>query len=325
MEGKGMKSIYIYCPDLSGADYRLVLERLGTDSVRNVTVHTDLPRKTTAKDIEALCEVQKEFSRKKRVRFKNIASFNEIPRFTRGLRRVLRKNGFTVDLNSKKEQAPRLVKVVRALGKAGIVHRLTVDERDDQLSVYGYFSSFGLHTNFKDPEYTAESPDHFDKWLYDASARGINTYCDIINMLVMQTHSPNCRHASCFGNTFAVDGELNVYVCHAVKDETTLLGSLREKTSPAELFSCRAVGEILPAVVKKREGCMAGCKFFPYCQGGCPLRSDNDSDCAYYRATVDRIRERLLEVYRDGKVRQVNYVVKNAILNALAFGTAFFD
>ena len=35
--------------------------------------------------------------------------------------------------------------------------------------------------------------------------------------------------------------------------------------------------------------------------------------------------QRLLETYRDGKLGQVNYIVKNAILNAFAFGPAFFN
>ena len=144
-------------------------------------------------------------------------------------------------------------------------------------------------------------------------------------MLVMQTHSPNCRHASCFGSTFHVDEQLRVYLCPVHPDARTRLGSLKDADTLEALLQCDAVARLLPAAVEKRQHCADHCQAFPYCQGGCPLETQAGNDCAYYSATVERIRQRLLEVYHDGKLRQVNYIVKNAILNALAFGTAFFN
>ncbi|MBQ4066053.1 MAG: hypothetical protein IJD22_00280, partial [Clostridia bacterium] len=278
------------------------------------------------KHIEGLVQVQRAFSEKRTVRFRNYAVFEAPPRFGRGLRRALRKNGFSVEIWVNADNPETAVKPVRRLERAGIATKICVDEKKDQRGVYVHFSALGLPVTFSDPHYTAESPDEFDRWLCAPRAIGINTYCDIINMLVMQTYSPNCRHASCFGSTFYVDGELRAYLCPYCRDERTLLGSLREAAGVEELLCSPAVAELLPGAIQRRESCTSkGCKSFPYCQGGCPLEQVGEGECAHYGATVERIALRLREVYREGKLSQVNNVVKNAILNALAFGTAFFD
>ena len=318
-----MKHIYIHTDFLPEGDYRTVLQRLCPDSVRDITVYTRLPADITGKQIEALVEVQKTFSSDRSVRFQNYAVFHQLPRFSKALQKALRKNSFFLELHIEKSLAPRLVKITRRLEKANIGYKLCLQEDGDQMAAYQLFSGLGLHICFTDPRYSAESPQQFDKWLYDPAARGINTFTDIINMLVLQTHSPNCRHASCFGNTFFVDRQLDVYLCPYHPDGKTMLGSLRKAQNLADLLNCEAVAALLPTAVEKRQRCAAGCQAFSYCQGGCAL--EETSDCRHYSATVEHIRQRLLETYRDGKLGQVNYIVKNAILNAFAFGTAFFN
>lgn len=325
MEGKGMKHIYIHCPLLPSSDYRLTLERLCGDTVRDITVHTYFAQTPDARDIEALVETQKAFGLERLTRFRNYAVFTALPRLSRSLCKALRKHSFTLDLQAERSWAPKLVSIAKKLEKSAIAYRITLDEQDDQPGAYRVFAELGLHIHFTDPQYTAQSPAQFDRWLYAPKAQGINTYCDIINMLVLQTHSPNCRHASCFGTTFRVDEELKVYLCPFHIEQRTLLGSLREAENLNALLDSPVVAQVLMDAVEKRQRCSGSCEAFPLCQGGCPLESEPREGCREYGITAQHIRQRLLEVYREGKLEQVNYIVKNAILNALAFGTAFFN
>lgn len=320
-----MKNVTVHCPVLSNDDYSTVLQRLCTESVKNVTVYIRATARTTPKQIESMIDAQKQFCKNRTVRFQNHCVFTQIPHLYKSLRRVLRKNSFWVDITVQKKQFFRLKRISKRLEKLGIAYKFWLDETADQYGAYKLFSAHGLNINFVRPIYTDKTPELFDKWLYDPLAKGVNTFCDIINMLAMQTHSQNCRYASCFGNTFNVDKQLNVYLCPIHADSRTLLGSLKQAENLESLLNCQAVADLLPTAVQKRQQCVANCKSFHYCQGGCPLESENNTGCDYYCATVEKIRQRLLEVYRDGKIRQVNYIVKNAILNALAFGTAFFD
>ena len=320
-----MNHIYIHCPHLPDEQYRLVLDRLCPETVRNITVYTQFAPDVAPEQIEAMVQVQKDFAQHKPIRFQNHAVFAQLPRFRKALRKVLIKNNFIVELQVQKEQAPQLVKIVQRLEKSAIIHRICLDERQDQEGAYRLFATQGLHLCFDNPIYTAQTPELFDKWLYDPAARGVNTFTDIIHMLTLQSRSPNCRHASCFGSVFRVDEALNVYLCPYCVDDRTRLGSLQQADSLNELLNCQAVADLLPDVVQKRQHCSESCAGFAHCQGGCPLEALSADECRHYTATVDRIRQRLLEVYREGKLAQVNYIVKNAILNALAFGTAFFN
>ena len=316
-----MKSVYIHCPLLADEDYSLVLQGLCPESVRNITVYTRLPAGVKPRDLEQLVQVQKDFSRDRQVRFRNYGIFPAGSRFPRAMRRVLHKNGIAVELQVLPEKTAGLAAIVRQLEKAGVPCRLRVTQAEDPWAVYDRFAQLGLPVCFEDPRYDAQTPERFDRWLTDPKAQGVNIFTDILTMLTLQTYSPNCRHGSCFGNTFGVDENLDTYLCPHRMTEMTRLGNLRQATRD-ELMTGPAVAQFLPGAVQKRRSCAESCGSFPHCQGGCLM--ENSWDCAGYQATVEHIRGRLQEIYRGKDLTQVNPVVKNAILNALAFGTAFF-
>ena len=316
-----MTSVYIHCPLLPAEDYRTVLERLCPSTVRNATIHIHTAS-LKIKQLKLLLEAQKDFGQQRTIRFRNILVLSNVPRVTRSLRRVLSKNNIFLRLEVEPCQAPSLVKPLRALAKQGISCTLWVDEDQNQFEVYDRFRALGLPLNLQKPRYTAQTPDLFSRWLYDPSAQGINTFCDIITMLTLGTRSPNCRYASCFGTTFRVDENMQVYLCPRHMDERTLLGPLAEAD---KLLQSEAAAQLLSGVIPNRQRCVSACESFPICQGGCLLDSEATKECTHYIATVERIRQALLEVYSSGDLSQVNPIVKNAILNALAFGTAFFE
>ena len=320
-----MKHIYIHCQYTSAEQYQKVLEKLCPATVRDITVTIHFPQDVSARQIEGVVEAQKAFSQTRKVRFRNYAFFAQMPRLSRQLRKALRKNAFALEFQVQQSQVAALVRLARCLEKDNLAYKFTLWESADQQADYQLFASHGLPLCFAQPQYTAESPAQFDRWLTDPAAQGVNTFCDIINMLVMQSHSPNCRHASCFGTTFYVDAQQNVYLCPFHADARTCLGSLNEAENLEKLLNCQAVAQLLPAVVQKRQGCADGCQAFAWCQGGCMLETETGSECTHYGATVEHICRRLLEVYRGNDLSKVNSVVKNAILNALAFGTAFFN
>lgn len=319
MEGENMKNVYLHCPLLSESDYRNVLDRLCPLSVENVTVYIHADR-ACAKQLQALVEVQKSFGMERTLRFRNILVFSHVPRFVKSLRRVLVKNNFSVELHVDQAQIPKLVKVDRRLTKSGIRHGFWVDAQEDQWEVCRRFQAVGLPVHLERPRYTADTADRFDRWLRDPSAQGINIFCDIISMLTLEIHSPNCRYASCFGTTFRVDEQLQVYLCPHHMNEQTCLGRLAPRDT---LLQQSNVMQLLSQAIEKRGQCTGSCSGFSFCQGGCPL--EQDASCTHYLDTVQHIRNALQEVYRSNDLSQVNPIVKNAILNALAFGTAFFS
>ncbi len=316
-----MTSVYIHCPVLPAQDYRAVLERLCPATVRNVTVHIHAAP-VRIRQLKALLEAQKEFGLQRTIRFRNILVLSGVPRVTRPLRRLLSKNNIFLRLEVDPQQAPALVKPFRKLAKRGISCSLWVDQDADQLAVYEHFRSLGLPLNLHNPRYTAQTPEFLERWLNDPAAQGINTFCDIIAMLTLDTRSPNCRHASCFGTTFRVDEDLQVYACPRHMDERTCLGPLAEAET---LLRSETAVQLLGGVIDSRQKCIDTCKNFSVCQGGCMLDPEAAKDCAHYVATVQRIRQALLDAYRSKDLGKVNPIVKNAILNALAFGTAFFE
>lgn len=316
-----MKSVYIHCPLLPADSYHAVLENLCRPPVRNVTVYTYADQ-VSEKQLNAFIEAQKAFGLAQPVRFRNILVLTGIPRFSWAVRRLLLKNNFFLRLQVQPEQAGKLVKPVAKLNKKGLQTQLWVNETEDQQAVYRHFSNLGLSLNLDHPRYGAGTADWFSRWLYDPNAQGINTFCDIISLLTLDVHSPNCRYASCFGTTFRVDEQLQVYLCPHHMDERTCLGPLTERN---QLLQGDNLVQLLTGAIQKRNRCSGSCDGFSLCQGGCPLELETGDECRHYIATADRIRESLLDVYRSGKLGQVNPIVKNAILNALAFGTAFFN
>lgn len=316
-----MKSIYIHCPLLPADSYHAVLEKLCLPPVRNVTVYTYADR-VSEKQLDAFIEAQKAFGLAHPVRFRNILVLTGIPRFSWAVRRLLLKNNFFLRLQVLPEQGKKLVKPVARLNQKGIQTQLWVDENQDQQALYRHFSSLGLSINLDRPRYDAGTADWFSRWLYDPNAQGINTFCDIISLLTLDVHSPNCRYASCFGTTFRVDEQLQVYLCPHHMDERTCLGTLTERD---RLLQGENLVQLLTGAIQKRNHCSSHCDGFAVCQGGCPLEPEAGDECCHYIATVNRIREALLDVYHNGKLGQVNPIVKNAILNALAFGSAFFN
>ena len=316
-----MKSIYLHCPLLPAADYTTVLETLCPQPVRNVTVYTYADR-ISIRRINELIEAQKAFGMEKNVRFRNILVLFRIPCFTPMLRRCLIKNSISLDLQITAQQAKKLVKPMQKLSRSGIQTKLWVAETEDQPALYRHFAQLGLPVHLQRPQYTAETADWFSAWLFDPNAQGINTFCDIITALTLDTHSPNCRYASCLGTTYYVDDRLQVYLCPHHRDQRTYLGSLVPQD---QLLQQDAFIRLLTDAVTKRSHCTANCDGFAFCQGGCMLDDHSAPECDHYLATVRRIREALLDVYHNRKLHLVNPVVKSAILNALAFGTAFFN
>ena len=315
-----MTGVYIHCPLLSEADYRTVLETLCPATVRNATIYLHA-QTLRPKQLERLMEVQKNFGMDRPIRFRNILQLQSPPTVTRSVRRVLSKNSISVHLQTTPAALPRVKRTVQALTKHSISCKLWVDT-DEQAEAYECFRRAGLPLNLTRPRYDSTTADRFSAWLYDPTAQGINTFCDIIAMLTLETHSPNCRYASCLGTTFRVDEQLQVYLCPRHMDSRTHLGALN---TPNELLQCDTVMRLLTQAIDKRSRCAESCQSFAHCQGGCLLEGLSDDECRHYAATVARIRQQLLEVYRSGRLDRVNPTVKNAILNALAFGTAFFD
>ena len=315
-----MTSIYIHCPLLSEEDYRKILEQLCSQSVRNATIFMHAEG-ICPKQLKILMEVQQDFGLQRPIRFRNVLVLSQIPSITRSVRRVLRKHSISLHLEVSVNQASKLVRPARTLAKHGISCKLWVDADKDQFAVYDKFCALGLPLNFQRPRYTADTADRFSRWLYEPQAQGINTFCDIITMLTLDTRSPNCRYASCFGSTYRVDEQFQVYLCPYHMDARTCLGDLNE---PEQLLQAQSVTQLLPQIITRREQCANSCSSFSHCQGGCLLQPPSEEDCAHYITTVDRIRQALLEVYRSGNLNTINPIVNNAILNALAFGTAFF-
>jgi len=320
-----VNSLTLYYRYVSANSYMDILNFVCTDQVENIVVYTIFDGKATSRQIEGIVEKQKEFSKKRRTKFRNHAVFNSSASIDSNLKKALLMNGFVVELmleETSREMVKNGGKIANSLNRYGIQNKLWVNETSDQQAAYRLFEQNALPVNFIEPQYCCDLTTWFDEWLYNKSSVAVNTFTDIIMMLTLQTRSGNCRFGSCLGNTFYVDETMTFYMCPFRRDIETCLGKMEGLANPFEMFETENVYSIVCNSVDKRANCAENCSNFAYCQGGCAV--SNASDCQMYIKLVEHIGDSMRHIYDNRKLEDVNSVVKNAILNAVAFGSAFF-
>lgn len=320
-----MKSFTLYHKFVSEDAYASNLRFVCTDNVENVVVYTVFEKNPSSKALEAIINKQKEFAQNRRIKFKNHVVFTKQIKISAPLIRALVLNGFTAEIileNCQEDTIIATSRVVSKLNHNGIPNKLWIGEQSNQFDIYHSFNAEQLPINFIRPVYDGSATSWFDSWLYDKSATATNIFSDIIMMITLQAKSNNCRYSSCLGRTAYVDETQNYYMCPLHIGERTCLGNPQADQMFFDLFETENTYRIINASVEKRSDCAEKCNGFGYCQAGCAL--EPHFDCGSYIALVEHIGSVLKNIYDAGKIDTVNNVVKNAILNAIAFGSAFF-
>lgn len=317
-----MKNASLYYIHQTVEAYRSLLTSLCDEKTETVTVYSIFKTRVSPKIFHEIVKVQREVSAQRKIVFRNHAVFWMQTRLTLPMRRSLRQNDFFVDLVAEDllAQKPKaLLRCVKRLKRMGLLSQLWT-RQGNQRQVYNAFEKLGLPFGFFRPQYDAQTTDWFDAWLHTPKAVAVNVFTDIITMLTLQVKSRNCSYASCIGKTLYADADGNMYACPFYPNEATFLGTQEDFSRPKQPFV-----DLVQRCVEKRETCVAQCNGFSYCEGGCPLHPEEPPNCQYYIKTVEHIRERLREVYEENRLAEVNSVVRNAILNGIAFNSAFLN
>lgn len=315
----------LYYMHRSAEQYKQLLEIICDEKTENVTIYSIFRNGRVSKELEKIVEMQKQVSQNRRIVFENHAVFLTRVRFSPKLREHLRRNDFHVELVPEEEvlQNPRkLIGCVKRLNRSKLPSKIWVRSGEAR-ERHAAFESVGIPICFTEPVYDEQTVKWFDEWLYRPNAVGINTFTDIISTVLLHTKSPNCRYASCLGKTLFVDEMGKIYLCPSVRDESTYLGTQDDMENLRQTFSANTMYDVVRRCVERRSACANQCTGFSACRGGCPLEAPQMPECWHYVETVRHIHSVLLAIYKENKIDAVNSVVRNALLNAVAFNSAF--
>lgn len=322
-----MSTITLFHEYASPELLRQLLDYFGDQGAKTLILYSVFKEGLDPKVLKEVVQTQQAFSKGRKVVFKNHAVVFGACKLSLAAKKFLAANSFSVEfaLGSDYEQKlQKVAKPLRELNLGGVSSRIWVDVSENQYEVYKACNLQGLGVHFYEPQFTAREIARFDAWLSDPSATAVNTFTDIIYSLTLQLRSHNCRHGSCLGNTFYADRDGQLYMCPICRNESTFLGKPEGK-GLQELFGAAGVYNTICNAVSKRTGCVDTCRDFAYCQGGCPLQAECCYKDGHYTALLHHIHTKLREIYNSGSLDGVNNVVKNAILNAVAFRTAFLN
>ena len=319
-----MKTITFYyehcCPEQFG-EY---LEFLCREDPEELVIYSIFSHSFTGKEPEEIVNFQRKVSANRRIRFRNHGVFrNRVPLSRRALN-ALADRGFRVELliEDPETDPKKLLPTVKKLNQRGIYLNLW-NAPADQKQTYEKFRTAGLPVCFSKPEYTSETKAWFDTWVFDKGAVGVNTFTDIMGMLLLGIRSHNCRYSSCVGNTYYADGKGRFYLCPIHLGEETCLGTMEDMGALSQSFGQPTTYKVLLSCVNKREACLNNCQVFSCCYGGCPMETEKGENCSHYATLVTHIGNTLREIYEKDRLGDVNPVVRSAILNAIAFDSAF--
>ena len=312
-----MNNLTLYYIHQSAEDYEKLLSAVCDAKTEHLTVYSVFKGSVSPRKLQEIINIQKQSPFQNKVIFRNHAVFLERTYLPLRLRKSLRYHDFFVDLVFEDILSTRtwaLRRCVTRLRRMGLLHQLWTNAGQQQ-QVYEAMKHAGLPIAFFHPRYNEDTIRWFDTWLYDPKAVGVNVFTDILSMLTLHITSRNCRYSSCIGKSLYGDADGRLYLCPLHKNETTYFGRQEDwRKNPSEGFL-----HLMRHCIDKRSTCSTQCDSFSYCQGGCPFEQDTASQCRHYVETVKHIQTCLTQINAEGRLAQVNPVVRTALLNAFAF------
>lgn len=177
--------------------------------------------------------------------------------------------------------------------------------------------------NFEQFEFSSEFMSYFKEWFYDKKGCRINLFADILSRILLDYWGTRCQYNSCLTKQFKIDADGNIYVC---KKKQNLICKLDEVISLQNIVSNEKFVDILKQSIDKREECKRKCRFYEYCQGGCPLNCNiQEKNCMEKKLfyIMEDIKQLLYEAINYSDYGELNPAVREMILFGVASNKVF--
>ncbi|MDR3075387.1 MAG: radical SAM protein [Candidatus Methanoplasma sp.] len=176
-------------------------------------------------------------------------------------------------------------------------------------------------------EYIKASIECYDEWLFDRDVQIplIPHYLYVLNALGEPAES-DCAHSSCLTKWICIYPGGDLYPCGKGCPHEFKLGNISEIDRVSDAFSADGFSRIIAGTVERRNKCMAECKFYRYCNGGCSIDAYYESglgnpggdSCRIFKAVFGHVLssvEKIIETRPD--LSDYNKFVRDAVIGRL--------
>ncbi|MDR1404828.1 MAG: radical SAM protein [Candidatus Methanoplasma sp.] len=176
-------------------------------------------------------------------------------------------------------------------------------------------------------EYIKASIECYDEWLFDRDVRIplIPHYLYVLSALGEPAES-DCAHNSCLTKWICIYPNGDLYPCGKGCPGEFKLGNIFGINRISDTFSAYGFGKIVAGTVERRKKCMAECRLYPYCSGGCSIDAYYESglcnaggdSCRIFKAVFGHVLssvEEILEARSD--LSRYNKFVRDAVIGKL--------
>lgn len=217
---------------------------------------------------------------------------------------------------SQSDEVLRAIELVKDVGveRVGLISILTRFEFEFLLENYNHLNNIGLPfmlnhviSQKQNREQLKDASNRryeinslialFKHWVDDCNCEiVINPYYSAFRAVLLG-FSHYCWHSSCMGGWICVKPDESLYPCTRNYEQMYSYGSLSDYTTINEVFKSEGFLELLDGATARRERCMADCKWYRICQGGCNANALHNGsidcpggfECEYFRALCEEV------------------------------------
>ncbi len=321
-----MDKLTVYIEYTTGKEIQKQLKRiLELDDIKVIELHIIFSNAVSKKAVFEILEIEKNLSLLTETVFSNYATV----KFSKGLKSFVRRlyaKDFCVELylNDNIVGLLKRRRFRKILNSRRGTYKLFIDSNNSPESDYIKYSEIGLPLNFAKPDYSMDLRDWFDRWAVSKNALPINIFDQILRVILLSDNTHNCFFNSCFGKNIYISAKSVYSFCPKNPNKTTLsISDIMSANTLSDVFDDKDFISLLERSLEKREFCLKTCSDFAFCQGGCPLVSQNECVNKNYVMLVLHIKKFLEKVLESNDLSKYNYSIKDAIYTAMAFNSTF--
>lgn len=321
-----VEKLTVYIEYTTGEEIRKQLKKiLELGDIKVVELHIIFSNTVSKKAVFEILEIEKNLSLLTEIVFSNYATIKFSKRLKSFIRQLYAKD-FCVELYLSDNilgllKRRRFRKILN--GKRG-AYKLFIDSNNSPEIDYIKYSEIGLPLNFVKPDYSIDLRDWFDRWAVSQNTLPINIFDQILRVILLSDNTHNCSFNSCLGKNIYISAKSVYSFCPKNPNKTTLsISDITSAHTLSDVFYDKNFVSVLEYSLKRRGVCLETCPEFAFCQGGCPLLSQNECINKNYVMLVLHIKKFLEEVLKSNDLSKYNYSIKDAIYTAMAFNSTF--
>ncbi len=298
---------------------------LNSEAIKFIELHIIFLAAVSNKALRELLETEKELSLEKETVFVNYAVIKHGGCQKGFIRRLFAKD-FCLELhlddNTAKLISKRSYKKLLNSGRGA--YKLLIGCENDFESAYNKYFEIGLPLNFAKPDYSADLRPWFDSWATDKRALPVNIFDQILRVVLLSDNTHNCCFNSCLGKNLYISADSAYSFCPKNPEKSVLQGKdISAAEALLDIFDNPDFISLLSCSLKNRAVCLEKCEEFAFCQGGCPLKGEDNCTNRNYVMLVLHIKRFMEEVLKSNDLSKYNYSIKDAVYTALSFNSTF--